>query len=39
MPSGGPLADMDSFISGSPPLKSLIGFAAGIEFADTLAGK
>jgi tetratricopeptide (TPR) repeat protein len=36
MPSGGPLADMDTFIAGTPPLKALIGFAASAEFADLL---
>jgi hypothetical protein len=38
MPTGGPLADMDTFIAGAGPFKSLVGFAASSAVAAALAG-
>jgi tetratricopeptide (TPR) repeat protein len=38
MPTGGPLSDMDTFISGSPPVKTLISYAASVEFGRALNG-
>ena len=38
MPTGGPLTDMDTFISGAPPVKTLISYAASVEFGRVLNG-
>jgi tetratricopeptide (TPR) repeat protein len=38
MPTGGPLSDMDTFIAGAPPVKTLISFAASVEFGRALNG-
>ena len=38
MPAGGPLSEMDTFISGAPPVKTLISFAASVEFGRVLNG-